>query len=311
MQNLDKRINRLGYVVFFVVLTSITIFISNKILDIHRVQIHSQASHLLIMISSRQEAMIDQTKSLLYAMSLTPEVTSSKTGQCNETFSAYLKENPSHLNLGLLNSEGDVICSALDYTPGVTGKDRPYFINAMSTGEFSLGEYQIGRITKKQSLNFGFPLKDQNGKPSAVLFAAIGLTWFQDLLNELQIQNGGWKVIITDRNGTILAGYPPDVMKPGSPGLDASLLSAILSDKPGPTYIKDSDGVKRLYVYKTLLKSEVKPSSYIVVGADIGKIERSISLIIWSGYAIIITLFACVMYLSDQLRTRNRQIKET
>ena len=306
--SLDLRV--LAYVVFFVISTSITIFINNQILDIQRHQIESQASHLLLMTSSRQEIMIDQNKSLLHAMSLTPELKYLKTDVCNKTLSAYLIENPSYLNLGVLNSDGDVICSGLDYAPGTTGKDRPYFIKAMNSGDFSVGEYQIGRITKKQSLNFGYPLKDNTGKSYAVLFSSVGLTWFQDLLNELQLQSGEWKIVIADRNGTILAGYPSDTMQAGSPGIDAALLSAILSNKSNPTFITDSDGIKRMYVYTTLLKSESKPSNYIIVGADIGKVEQSISLIIWSGFIIIIIIFSSIMYLIDQVRFKNREIKE-
>ena len=41
--------------------------------------------------------------------------------------------------------------------------DRVYFRRALETRDFAIGEYQIGRITGKATLNFGYPVLDDAG----------------------------------------------------------------------------------------------------------------------------------------------------
>ena len=39
--------------------------------------------------------------------------------------------------------------------------DRVYFRRALETRDFAIGEYQIGRITGKATLNFGYPVLER------------------------------------------------------------------------------------------------------------------------------------------------------
>ena len=57
--------------------------------------------------------------------------------------------------------------------------DRVYFRRALETREFAIGEYQVGRLTEKASVNFGYPVLDDAGDVHAVVFAALDLAWLE------------------------------------------------------------------------------------------------------------------------------------
>jgi diguanylate cyclase len=46
----------------------------------------------------------------------------------------------------------------------VSVSDRPWFKRAIQLRDFAVGEYQVGRITGRPSLNFGYPLLGEDGR---------------------------------------------------------------------------------------------------------------------------------------------------
>ncbi len=78
---------------------------------------------------------------------------------------------------------------------------------ALKTGKFAIGDYQIGRVTHKQGINFGYPVLDETGVVSAVAFVAVDL----DKLNQIAADNhfpDQTFVTVIDRDGTVLARPP-------------------------------------------------------------------------------------------------------
>ena len=60
--------------------------------------------------------------------------------------------------------------------------DRTYFVGAIVARDFAIGEFQIGRITGRPTLNFGYPVFDDDGRTKAVVFAAMDLSWLNHLV---------------------------------------------------------------------------------------------------------------------------------
>ena len=87
--------------------------------------------------------------------------------------------------------------------------DRIYFRRALETRDFAIGEYQVGRITGKASVNFGYPVLDDAGHVRAVVVAALDLAWLSELANQAGLPTGSMLTVI-DRNGTILSRYPDE-----------------------------------------------------------------------------------------------------
>ena len=141
-----------------------------------------------------------------------------------------------------------------------------YFRRAIETRDFAIGEYQIGRITDKATVNFGYPVLDDAGHVRAVVFAALDLAW----LNELARQAGlppGTMLTVIDRNGTILSRYPDDGKWIGQLMPEPLVLNAILTQQGnGTTDAPGTDGIPRLFSFAPFGGAAQSADAYVSVG---------------------------------------------
>jgi len=168
--------------------------------------------------------------------------------------------------LGGIHADGNVFCSALPMTGPVYAGDRVYFRDAIETRDFAIGEYQIGRITGKATLAFGYPFLDDAGHVRAVVFATLSLAW----LNELAKQAGlapGTMITVSDRNGTILSRYPDDDRWVGKLMPERPVLNAILTQQGNGTIdAPGTDGIPRLFSFAPFGGAAQSANAYVSVG---------------------------------------------
>ena len=149
----------------------------------------------------------------------------------------------------MIKPNGDVPASALPLTNTVNLADRPYFQRALSSRAFSMGDYQVGRISGKPSFNLGYPVLDPSGQVQAVVFAALDLDWVNRsdyALQKLLPEGATWTKI--DTNGTILVRYPaPEKWLVGEPLPEMSLLKTFLTRKSGVMEVVDPKGISVFY----------------------------------------------------------------
>ena len=136
-----------------------------------------------------------------------PAVRDRNRAACNALFTDLLTQQSSYANLGVVDGDGNVLCSALPITDPIYLGDRGYFRRAFETRDFAIGEYQVGRITGKAAVNFGYPVLDDAGQITAVVAVALDLDWLNELASEAELPPGTMLTVI-DRNGAILSRYP-------------------------------------------------------------------------------------------------------
>jgi signal transduction histidine kinase len=239
------------------------------------------------------EKFIEGTRQLLTALSQLPKIKNGEEEKCSLLLSQLLKQYPLYANLGVAKLNGDVICSGLPLAGATNIADRAYFQRAAANLNFAAGDYQIGRITGKPSINFGYPVLDKEGELARVVFAAIDLSWFSQFATEFQLPERATFTII-DRNGTVLVRYPEGKEWVGKAFPEAPLVKAVVSGGgEGQIETKGLDGLVRLYSF-TELRVESGAVAFASIGfpkdvvlADAGKaLKRNL---IWLG---IITIFA-------------------
>src|SRR5207249_2996343 len=109
---------------------------------------------------------------------------------CSALFAGLLQEYPRYANLGAMRLNGDIFCSGLPMTGPINSADRAFFQRALETRAFAVGDYQIGRITGKATVNFGLPALGPSGELQAVVFAALDLAWLNQLAAEADLPEG-------------------------------------------------------------------------------------------------------------------------
>ncbi|MEW5849584.1 MAG: EAL domain-containing protein [Myxococcota bacterium] len=202
--------------------------------------------------AANQDRLIEGARQLLTTLALLPNVRSADPRACGILLATLLGQFPGYVNFGVIAPNGELLCSALPAPPNLNLADRSYFRGALVERGFVVGEYQVGRITGVASVNFGYPIIDEHGVVTAVVFAAMDLRWLNRFAAETELPEGA-SLSVVDRNGVILARHPDPEHWVGAQLPEAPLVQRIRAQAQGGTAeAQGLDGVMRLYGFTPL-----------------------------------------------------------
>ncbi|MCL4529229.1 MAG: PAS domain S-box protein, partial [Chloroflexi bacterium] len=159
--------------------------------------------------------------------------------------------------------------------------DRPYFQHAIEYKGFSIGRYQIGRITGKASINFGFPVLDDSGNVNRVIFEALDLGYLNRLIQETTLPKGA-TVTLLDRNGTILARFPEaDELVGEQIQLEPIFSAILLQEGGGSLESPDLDGAPKLFAFNELRVSQQKTDTFLLIGVPVNIAYAGANQLLW------------------------------
>lgn len=224
------------------------------------------ASSLMKIAVLREEEILRETRQILSTLAEIPVVVQGGKG-CNEFLARFRGIHPRFLNFSVTRSDGLVIGSAIPFKKPVSASERLYFQETLKNRSFTVGQYQVGFITGKPSINFGYPVFDTEGKVSAVVIAALDLSSVTNFEYEIDIRVPANSTFIKlDRNGTVLTSYPAaQLFGRGNP-LEKSLFEKISKEKKGTFEAVGADGVERLYLFSAFGSTLHKGDSYVLLG---------------------------------------------
>jgi signal transduction histidine kinase len=233
--------------------------------QLRKALVQEHAKRLSRLVSADYERVIEDARRLLVSLSRIPAVRDLNRAACDALFADLLAQHSSYANLGVIDVDGDIFCSAVP-TDEVYLGDRVYFRHAFETREFTIGEYQVGRITRKASVNFGYPALSDAGHVNAVVFAALDLAWLNQLARQAGLPPGTMLTVI-DRNGTILSRYPDDGTWVGELMPEPVVLNAILTQQGnGTADAPGADGIPRLFSFAPFGSAVQSADAYVSVG---------------------------------------------
>ncbi len=228
-------------------------------------QVQTNVLRLAKFAAANQGQVAEGARQLLIALSQLPEVRRGNTEECNQLFAKLRQQYRPYANFAVVDAKGNTICSALPYTGTVNAADRSYFRRARDTRNFAIGDYQIGRITGKATINFGYPVLNRAGEIEAVVVAALDLTWLNQLAAEAQLPKDSVLTVI-DHNGKILVRYPNSEYWVGKTFPAEPLIKTILTQGEGTAAIQGIDRTERLYAF-TPLRGEIQnQDAYVTIG---------------------------------------------
>jgi signal transduction histidine kinase/HAMP domain-containing protein len=210
-----------------------------------------EALRLVRLVSASQQRMIDSTRHLLVALANLSEVRGRDRSGCSALFAKLLKEYPLYANFGVADSGGTTFCSAVAVSGPVHLGDRTYFSQAVKRKNFAIGEYQVGRLTGRASLNMGYPVLDHQGNVGGVVFAALDLNWFHHLVRVVDLPPSS-SLAVYDRQGTVLARIPEGEEWVGKPVPEAEMVTRVLAQREGVAEAAGPHGEKRIYAFTSI-----------------------------------------------------------
>jgi diguanylate cyclase (GGDEF)-like protein len=170
--------------------------------------VREKVLHFARLAAAEQAQIVEGTRSLLQHLATLPEVRGAITkSACDDLMQREIRLHPYYDNLGVLWPDGIRFCSVLLPEQRVDLSDRTYFRRTLETREFSIGEYQIGRSSRKPSIGFGYPVLDPQGAIKSVVYATLNLDWLGQSLVRKQLPEGAVMSVV-DGKGTLLARFP-------------------------------------------------------------------------------------------------------
>jgi PAS domain S-box-containing protein len=258
---------RLILLVFISIVPALVLILHNakRDRDVSAGRIQEDARRMVEIAASRQARFVGSARQLLAVLAEVPEVASGDPVACNRFVEGLTDRYSVYVNLGRIDLDGNLVCSAIGFSGNLNLADNSDFRRARDAKDFAIGDYQVGRVTGRPSVNFGYPVLNPTGEVAAVLYAALDLTWLTQLTAEAQLPEGA-SLSILDSQGTILARFPDPEKWAGKPVPDAPLFQLLQQGNHATKELIGVDGVKRLYAFTVVSGKPQAGQIYIVVG---------------------------------------------
>lgn len=226
---------------------------------------HADALRLARAAAATQARVIESERQLLVTIAALPEVLGGDAAACQARFADLLTQYPRYANLTVTTPDGYTTCSALPFTPPVRTTHRAWYQRAIASRTFVVGDYQVGTITGKATINVTYPVLGEANQILAILIAALDVGWLNQLLAEAHLPEAATLSII-DRRGTMVARYPDPERWVGRSVTDAPIVRTVLAQGAGAAALPGPDGVTRLFAFKPLVGSGQDAYLYMFVG---------------------------------------------
>jgi signal transduction histidine kinase len=244
----------------------LTLYTNLEERQLRKALVQEHAMRLSRLVSADYDRLIEDARRLLVNLARIPVLRDRNRAACNELFADLLTRHSSYANFGVIGTDGNAFCSALPMTDPVYLGDRIYFRRALEARDFAIGEYQVGRITRMATVNFGYPVLDDAGHVRAVVYAALDLAWLNKLARQAGLPPRTMLTVI-DRNGTILSRYPDEGEWVGKLIPERLVLNAILTQQGnGTTEAAGADGIARLFSFAPFGGAAQSVDAYVSVG---------------------------------------------
>jgi PAS domain S-box-containing protein len=135
----------------------------------------------------------------------------------------------------------------------------------MQTRDFAVGEYEVAPLTGKASINFAYPISNEQGRIQSVVFATLDLARLNSLLVHVATLPDGASLVLVDRRGTMLTCFPTADCRGQTAPESSLLLSAAPHRGRGTAEITGSDGIERICAFTPVGRKRGTVDVYVSV----------------------------------------------
>ncbi|MBX9902930.1 MAG: diguanylate cyclase [Burkholderiales bacterium] len=320
MKNLSTRA-RIAILIVASALPILALVIYSSIMQ-REVAEHDEQQELRLiaeLVAKRPEQLMESAHQLLIAIGSQADHLLADRVECHRYFRRLLPEGGGlYRAMGLTLPSGDVFCSSTvsNSSGSVNVRDRSYFRMAVESGKFSVGEYQVGRVTGSSGINFAYPVMNADGSLQVVAFAGLNIETFieQGESRREGLRSAlGRMVTILDRNNVVLAQYPTTKVSIGEKHPNPRVIEAL--SRPGNSLFAatDQDGVSRLYAVENVgmnpdgiapLRVIVSvPSHMIFAEADQALLRTTFGILVITILLVVVAWFGAEILVLRRVRT--------
>jgi PAS domain S-box-containing protein len=232
---------------------------------IEKERVRESAVAISRLAAAQQEQFIRNARQMLATLTEFSFLTLTTNAAFGEVHLVNLRKlSPDYLTFGLIELDGTVFCSASPTNSWPSLFDRSYFQRVLQTKRFAIGDFQVGRLTGQPSLNFGYPVFDENSQLERVIFAALKLSLLSESIAHVPMPSDA-TITVIDRSGNILASHPQPEKWVGKSLVGTSLFKWASAKKQGVVELPGIDGISRLHAITCITEDQL-PSLFVSIG---------------------------------------------
>lgn len=242
------------------------------------------AQRVISLVQQKEQAIIGGAHALVAALSVSEPVRSARSRGCSEQLAGLLRDQSVFVNIGIVDAQGNLLCSAIPAGKAVSFADRPWFIRARTLKRFSVGDYAVSRISGERTVAYAHPLHGPDGRFDGAVFASARFAWLTELVRALDLP-ADFSVEVVDRDGRILERQPPLA---ADASLAPPLVNALRQPAPGLAEADGPDGRHRLYAHAPL--AVASHDLYVMVGLPDDHTFAAIYRPLWENLAFLLVM---------------------
>jgi hypothetical protein len=150
---------------------------------------------------------------------------------CNAEMTAR-ETSPRYTAFGAANRAGDLYCLSIPQSSATSVADRAYFLEAIGSDGFAVGDFQVGRVSATKMVTAGYPTHGSDGKINGIVLAGLSLSFIRDSLRSA-LPKSAVDLLVIDDHGTVLARSGQVNTGPGVNLLSQPLVHSMVIDDHG------------------------------------------------------------------------------
>lgn len=140
------------------------------------------AQKIVYGVSSEQYNLTGDAEQLLTVLAQLPDIKNHNVSATNAILADILKRSPQFGNMIIADRDGDVWASGLPMTAPFSLRNRRTFTNTVKSRRFTSGEYNVGRISARPTIGFGYPIINRKGNIEGVIAVNINFRHFNEMV---------------------------------------------------------------------------------------------------------------------------------
>lgn len=214
----------------------------------------------------------ETVRELLITLAEFPAVRARDADKSTAIAQRLMKQNPMFANIGMVDPRGNIFASARPFSGPVNVADRVYFQRARRGKVFAMGDFQVGRITHEETINFAYPSLGADGGVLAVVFLALKLNWIAE--SAAWNLPDGATLTIVDSRGTVLVHYPDPARWVGHSIRGLPLFQSVISQSEGKSVGSSLEDDRRSIAFTRIHTIGSDRPVYVILTVPVDAMER-------------------------------------
>ena len=214
--------------------------------------------------ASEENQQVESARHLLAAMVALVGGTQCLPQELVSVLHSLLNHSPGYCQLGILSVDGHVSASAPSMDPSTDFGSRNWFVQAVRTGYFAVGNYKAERVGGQPVLYFAMPVMNASKQVTKVIFAALNLNWMNRSIPKfLEELPKGSVLALVDADGDRLV-FDPQAQQ-WVLQANRSLRDAFSGRASGTEIIRKADGASWIEAFASVSSTVTGRHAYVVL----------------------------------------------